>query len=171
MLACADRPPTLDADGGEIEPTLQRVSPGVGLFTSLAFNGQSAVIAYQQRTKAGTAPADGDLYALTVASDGTASAPVLIDGSGDTGARRTMNIIDIGVVEWNVEHLGPRVVRVRIVKEVSSVSILGAARRVDPDVGLEVRMIEIDAVVDDGDHDRMVAAADEIPRADRPHVL
>lgn len=85
VLACADRAPTLDADGGEVEPTLQRVSPGVGLFTSIAFNADTAVIAYQQRNKAGTTPADGDLYALTVAADGTASAPVLIDGSGDTG--------------------------------------------------------------------------------------
>ncbi len=85
VLACADREPTLSADGGEIEPSLQRVSPGVGLFTSLAFSGQNAVIAYQKRNKTGTTPADGDLYALTVDSSGVASAPVLIDSSGDTG--------------------------------------------------------------------------------------
>lgn len=66
-------------------PDLQQVLPGVGLFSSLAFKGTDAVIAYMQRTVPTMGPADGDLFALSVSSTGTVSAPVLIDGSGDTG--------------------------------------------------------------------------------------
>lgn len=98
VLACADRAPTLTADGGEIEPALQQVSPGVGLFTSIAFKGSDAVIAYQRRNKTSATPADGDLYALTVDSAGTASAPVLIDASGDTGFFPDVKIANDGTI-------------------------------------------------------------------------
>lgn len=69
-------------------PDLQQVLPGVGLFSSLAFKGKDAVIAYMKRTVP-TMPAggsaDGDLFAVSVSGTGTVGAPVLIDGSGDTG--------------------------------------------------------------------------------------
>lgn len=67
--------------------TLQEIPLGVGLFTSLAFKDKDAVIAYMRRNApamAGQAP-DGDLYAVTVNAQNTAAAPILLDGSGDTG--------------------------------------------------------------------------------------
>jgi hypothetical protein len=66
-------------------PDLQQVLPGVGLFSSLAFKGNDAVIAYMKRTVPTMGGADGDLFAVTVNGAGTVGAPVLIDGSGDTG--------------------------------------------------------------------------------------
>lgn len=66
-------------------PNLQQVGPGVGLFSSLAFKDKDAIIAYLQRTVPTTGAADGDLYAVTVASSGAVGAPVLIDSQGDTG--------------------------------------------------------------------------------------
>jgi hypothetical protein len=65
---------------------LQQVSPGVGLFSSLAFKpNKDAVIAYMRRTVPTTGPVDGDLYGATVSASGTVGTPVLLDGSGDTG--------------------------------------------------------------------------------------
>lgn len=66
-------------------PNLQQIYPGVGLFTSLAFKQKDAVIAYMKRTVPAMGAPDGDLYAVTVDGAGTVGAPVLIDGSGDTG--------------------------------------------------------------------------------------
>lgn len=69
------------------------VPVGVGVFASLDFSGKDAVIAYLRRVPpppnadAGTAmPApEGDLYAVTVSANNAPGAPVLLDGSGDTG--------------------------------------------------------------------------------------
>ncbi len=66
---------------------------GVGVFAALDFKGKDAVIAYLRRAPpAPTADAgaamptpDGDLYAVTVSANNAPGAPVLIDGSGDTG--------------------------------------------------------------------------------------
>lgn len=66
-------------------PDLQQVVPGVGLFTSLAFKDNDAIIAYMKRTVPTMGPVDGDLFAVTVNPAGTVGAPVLIDASGDTG--------------------------------------------------------------------------------------
>lgn len=66
------------------------VTDGVGLFSSLAFNGKDAFIAYMRRTS--TVPPggtrrvqDGDLFGVRVGAQGTVGAPVLLDGVGDTG--------------------------------------------------------------------------------------
>ncbi|MFZ5443028.1 MAG: hypothetical protein ACOZQL_23680 [Myxococcota bacterium] len=65
---------------------LQQVTPGVGLFSSLAFKpNKDAVIAYMRRTVPTSGAADGDLYAVSINAAGTVGTPVLIDGSGDTG--------------------------------------------------------------------------------------
>jgi hypothetical protein len=67
--------------------TLNDIPQGVGLFSALAFNNKDAFIAYMRRT-APTAPAgppDGDLYGVRVGAQGTVTAPVLLDASGDTG--------------------------------------------------------------------------------------
>lgn len=67
--------------------SLVDVPLGVGVFSSLAFNGKEAVIAYMQRSPSATpkGPPDGDLYAVKVSAGNAAAAPVLIDASGDTG--------------------------------------------------------------------------------------
>jgi hypothetical protein len=75
---CADKFTPLD---------LVETSAGVGLFTSLAFNGQNAVIAYTKRTPAavvGKAP-KGELMAVAVNAQNTPGNPVVIDAVGDTG--------------------------------------------------------------------------------------
>ena len=69
---------------------LAEVVDGVGLFSSLAFNGRDAYIAYMKRTTPATdggtkAVPDGDLYAVKIDSAGSVGAPVLLDSSGDTG--------------------------------------------------------------------------------------
>lgn len=66
---------------------LVEIPPGVGLFTSLAFDGKDAVIAYMRRSgpPATGGSGDGDLYAVRVNGQNTAATPVLLDASGDTG--------------------------------------------------------------------------------------
>jgi hypothetical protein len=64
---------------------LQQVPFGVGVFSSLAFKGKDAVIAAMRRTQPAMGAPDGDLLAWTVSGAGTVGAPVLVDGSGDTG--------------------------------------------------------------------------------------
>lgn len=59
---------------------LQELSNGVGLFSSMAFNGKTAFIAYMKR-EAGK----GALYGITVNAQGTAGSPILLDAAGDTG--------------------------------------------------------------------------------------
>jgi hypothetical protein len=59
---------------------LADIPNGLGLFTSLAFQGQTAYIAYQQRS-GGT----GSLYGVTLDKNNVPGAPVLLDGSDDTG--------------------------------------------------------------------------------------
>lgn len=88
---CASGSSCVDVNGtptcGEtVTPArLQEVTPGIGLFPSIAFKGKDAFVAYQRRTKTGTTPADGDLYAVVISAANTVQTPVLIDGSGDTG--------------------------------------------------------------------------------------
>lgn len=67
--------------------TLQDIPEGVGLFTSLAFNGKDAYLAYMRRaTPTGATVAKGDLYGIHLGPTGAVvGAAVLVDGSGDTG--------------------------------------------------------------------------------------
>lgn len=68
-------------------PELVEIPVGVGLFSSLTFDGKDAIIAYMKRNApamAGGAP-DGDLYGVRVNAQNTPGAPVLLDGNGDTG--------------------------------------------------------------------------------------
>jgi hypothetical protein len=67
--------------------TLQDIPQGVGLFTSLAFNGKDAFIAYMKRsTPAMSTLAKGDLYGLHLGPTGApVGTAVLLDGNGDTG--------------------------------------------------------------------------------------
>ncbi len=67
--------------------TLVDVPLGVGVFSSLAFNGKAAVVAYMRRTLPATAGAvpQGDLYGVGISAANVASAPVLLDANGDTG--------------------------------------------------------------------------------------
>ena len=67
---------------------LQEVPEGVGVFTSLAFNGKDAYVAYMRRglTFVGSKLIpDGDLYGMRIAGSTTASAAVPLDTAGDTG--------------------------------------------------------------------------------------
>jgi hypothetical protein len=59
----------------------------VGVFSSLAFNGKEAVIAYMQRNPpaAAKAAAKGDLYGVKISATNTPGTPVLLDTNGDTG--------------------------------------------------------------------------------------
>jgi hypothetical protein len=69
---------------------LNDITDGVGLFSSIAFNGKEAYVGFMKRT---TPPAmgatrfnpDGDLYAIKISSSGTAGPLVKIDSDGDTG--------------------------------------------------------------------------------------
>lgn len=83
--SCVDNNGTAVCAARFTPPSLQEVTPGVGLFSSLAFKGKDAFIAYQRRTKPANASAEGDLYAVVVSASNTPQTPVLIDGSGDTG--------------------------------------------------------------------------------------
>ncbi|MFL5322104.1 MAG: hypothetical protein ACJ790_20750, partial [Myxococcaceae bacterium] len=66
--------------------TLNDVLDGVGLFSSVTFSGKDAYIAYMRRTFDSTAKRSlGKLYGVKVTSGTTATAPVLLDGNGDTG--------------------------------------------------------------------------------------
>lgn len=67
---------------------LRDIPLGVGLFTSLAFNAKTALIAYQQRTgpvTQGRVVPDGDLYAVQVDAQNVRGTPVVISAIGDTG--------------------------------------------------------------------------------------
>lgn len=65
---------------------LQDIPEGVGLFTSLAFNGRDAFIAYMKRGKPAMATiAKGELWGSQISAAGTVMSPVLLDTSGDTG--------------------------------------------------------------------------------------
>lgn len=69
---------------------LAELEDGVGLFTSLAFAGNDALIAYMKRTASVPAGekkpvSDGDLYAVRVSATGAAGPQVLLDSQGDTG--------------------------------------------------------------------------------------
>lgn len=65
---------------------LADVPLGVGIFTSMAFSGKDAVIAYMQRTiPAGSKLIDGDLYAVRINAQNVPAAPVIIESTGDTG--------------------------------------------------------------------------------------
>lgn len=59
---------------------LTDVTDGVGLFTSLAFKGTEAQVAFMRRQDG-----DGDLMGVQVQGSGVVSPPVLLDGTGDTG--------------------------------------------------------------------------------------
>jgi hypothetical protein len=65
---------------------VQDVPQGVGVFTSLAFSGKDAFLAFMKRDipMGGTVPL-GNLYGVHVAASGTPGAMVLLDSSGDTG--------------------------------------------------------------------------------------
>jgi hypothetical protein len=68
-------------------PQLVEIPVGVGLFSSLTFDGKDAIIAYMKRNAPAMAGGanDGDLYGVRVNAQNTPGAPVLLDGSGDTG--------------------------------------------------------------------------------------
>jgi hypothetical protein len=82
---------TVDQCAKKYNPAnLAEVVDGVGLFSSLAFNGKDAYVAYMTRTTAipaggTTAVPDGDLWAVKIDSANSVGAPVLLDSSGDTG--------------------------------------------------------------------------------------
>lgn len=59
---------------------LTEVTDGVGLFASLAFDGEDAKIAFMRRQDG-----DGDLLGIQVLAGGSASTPIVLDASGDTG--------------------------------------------------------------------------------------
>ncbi len=63
------------------------VPMGVGVFSSLAFNGKEAVIGYMLRNPPATAKAaaKGDLYGVKISAANAPGAPVLLDSNGDTG--------------------------------------------------------------------------------------
>lgn len=83
--SCVDNAGTPACATNVTPPNLQEVTPGVGLFPSIAFKGKDAFIAYQRRTKPATGPTDGDLFAVVVSAANNPQTPVLIDDSGDTG--------------------------------------------------------------------------------------
>jgi len=66
--------------------TLLDVPMGVGMFSSIAFTGKDAVIAYMSRTvPSGATAADGDLLAVRINAQNVPAAPVVIESAGDTG--------------------------------------------------------------------------------------
>ncbi len=85
--ACVDVNGTSQCAKKFTPPALVETPVGVGLFSSLTFDGKDAIIAYLRRNPPVMAggTADGDLYAVRVSAQNTPSAPVLLDGSGDTG--------------------------------------------------------------------------------------
>ncbi len=60
--------------------SLIEIPDGVGLFSSLAFKGKDAFIAYMKRVGK-----TGDLYGVRLTGGTTVTTPVLLDGVGDTG--------------------------------------------------------------------------------------
>jgi hypothetical protein len=69
---------------------------GVGLFSALAFQGTDAWIVYMKRDAS-----KGALYGMEVHTNGLVSAPVLIDGSGDTGYSPSIEVAPSGLlVTW-----------------------------------------------------------------------
>ncbi len=69
---------------------LNDITDGVGLFTSLAFNGKDAYIGFMKRTTPAPMGAtrfnpDGDLYGIKVSAAGIPGALVKLDDAGDTG--------------------------------------------------------------------------------------
>ncbi len=69
---------------------LNDVTDGIGLFTSIGFNGKDAFIGFMKRTtpppSMGTRfPPDGDLYGVKIPASGTPGALVKLDDVGDTG--------------------------------------------------------------------------------------
>ncbi len=69
---------------------LNDITDGVGLFTSLAFNGKEAYVGFMKRTTPPPMGAtrfnpDGDLYGLKLSATGTPAAMVKLDDAGDTG--------------------------------------------------------------------------------------
>jgi hypothetical protein len=72
------------------------LTDGVGMFTSIAFQGTDAWIVYMKRSNA-----QGSLYGIKAYANGTASAPYLLDGSGDTGYSPDLQVASFGlVVSW-----------------------------------------------------------------------
>lgn len=66
--------------------TLVDVPMGVGMFSSMAFSGKEAVIAYMSRSLNASKQADGDLYAVRLSAQNVSvAAPVIIEAAGDTG--------------------------------------------------------------------------------------
>ena len=69
---------------------LNDITDGVGLFSSIAFNGKEAFIGFMKRTTPPPMGAtrynpDGDLYGVKISATGTAGALVKLDSDGDTG--------------------------------------------------------------------------------------
>lgn len=60
--------------------TLNEIIDGVGLFSALAMDGKDAVVTYMRRTDG-----KGQLEGVRVSGSGMATAPVVLDASGDTG--------------------------------------------------------------------------------------
>lgn len=85
--ACIDVNGTAQCGDKFTPPKLVEIPVGVGLFSSLTLDGKDAIVAYMKRNAPAMAgaSADGDLYAVRVNGQNTATAPVLVDGSGDTG--------------------------------------------------------------------------------------
>ena len=66
--------------------TLLEIPMGVGMFSSIAFSGKDAVIAYMFRTiPMGATLPDGDLYAVRINAQNISAPPVAIETNGDTG--------------------------------------------------------------------------------------
>jgi hypothetical protein len=69
-----------------LPPDLQQIFEGIGVFSSLAFKDDDAIIAFMRRNPAtATTAVEGDLLGVTVSSTGAAGTPVVLDSTGDTG--------------------------------------------------------------------------------------
>jgi hypothetical protein len=84
---CIDNAGTRQCAKTFTPPDLVEISVGVGLFSSLTFDGKDAIIAYMRRNPPAMAgaQADGDLYAVRINAQNVPGTPVLLDASGDTG--------------------------------------------------------------------------------------
>ena len=64
---------------------LKDVPLGVGVFASLAFRQDEALIAAMRRAETDAGTPKGELVGFTVAADNSTSGPVVLDATGDTG--------------------------------------------------------------------------------------
>ena len=80
-----------------------------------------------------------------------------------------MNVVEIGFVE-RAREVARTWIEV-VVKKISAIAIGCSSFRVYPDVVLQVRILQVDAIVNDCDHDVAFAAGRNVPRIECAHVL